>query len=118
MVKSGPKTDSTTLCLLIRLVIGSNAFPTEVDDEWWYLDSGAGCHFMGQRDALTNIVTKDTGRKVCTDPGDGIKRCMTNNQARFKLCQQELGPVLVPGPVGLESEDASQATSDESEHEP
>ncbi|GAA6058317.1 hypothetical protein JCM3770_003611 [Rhodotorula araucariae] len=59
-----------------QLVSSPRALAARLEDETWIIDSGAGCHFTGRKDALSDFVNNEhkvqiADSRVVVSPGHG-----------------------------------------------
>ncbi|GAA5967407.1 hypothetical protein JCM8115_000782 [Rhodotorula mucilaginosa] len=98
LLTSTSPTDAARTYALAITVGKANVAPATSDDdddpttsyESWVLDSGAACHFTGERDSLANFVESETkvvvaDNSTVTSPGYGTAILLTEKGDRLKL---------------------------------
>ncbi|GAA5911553.1 hypothetical protein JCM6882_000536 [Rhodosporidiobolus microsporus] len=81
-----------------------------LEDERWIMDSGAGCHFTGRLDALSDYIEDASSievadNRVIVSPGYGSATLMNSNGDKVKLAKV----LYLPGGSGLLSISALSA---------
>ncbi|GAA5855277.1 hypothetical protein JCM9279_001930 [Rhodotorula babjevae] len=79
-----------TYSLAAHLPLASRAAPTRLEDEPWIIDSGAGLHSTGRRDALANFIAEEhkievADHRIVVSPGYGTATLQNSDGARVQL---------------------------------